>query len=48
MQCGGEAAGRAALLNRQQPIFEGTADIGRFAYGLVKDLGLPFTPHLGP
>jgi hypothetical protein len=48
VQVGGEASGRAALMNRQLPIFNGTADIGRYAYGLVKDLGLPFTPHLGP
>lgn len=48
VQCGGEASGRAALMNRQLPIFNGKADIGRYAYGLVKDLGLPFTPHLGP
>ena len=48
VQVGGEAMGRAALVNRQVPIWSGTQDIGRYMYSAFKDLGLRLTPYLGP
>lgn len=47
-QVGGEAMGRAALVNRQVPIWTSTQDIGRYMYSAFKDLGLRLTPYLGP
>jgi hypothetical protein len=48
VQVGGEAQGRAALVNRQVPIWTSVQDIGRYAYSAFKDLGLRLTPYLGP
>lgn len=48
VELGGEASGRAALRNRQVPIFPRTNDLGRQFADSITDLGLPFYPHLGP
>ena len=48
VELGGEASGRAALRNRQVPIFPRVNDIGRQFADSITDLGLPFYPHLGP
>ena len=48
VQLGGEASGRAAMVNKQIPLVVRTWDVGRHAYGAVSDLGLPFRPFLGP
>jgi hypothetical protein len=45
---GGEAQGRAALVNRQLPIWSSSQDIGRYAYSAMKDLSIPLKPYLGP
>ena len=49
VEIGGEASGRAALREKQAPIFRQTFDIGRYAdYVIRRDLGLPFQPRMGP
>jgi len=48
VEIGGEASGRAALMERQPPIFRTVNDIGAHAYYAIRALGLPFTPRLGP
>lgn len=48
IQIGGEASGRAALRNRQIPIFRSVHDIGRYAFRGIHELGLKFKPRLGP
>lgn len=48
LQVGGEAEGRAAVMNRQVPIFSARNDIGRYVYRAIKELGLRFDPRLGP
>jgi len=48
VQVGGEAMGRAALVNRQVPIWTSFQDIGRYMYSAFKDLNLRLTPYLGP
>lgn len=47
-ELGGEASGRAALREKQIPLFSAKWDIGRLAWAAVKDLGLPFSPRVGP
>jgi hypothetical protein len=48
LEVAGEWAGRAAMQDRQVPLFKRTSDVGRFAYELAIGLRLPFTPRLGP
>lgn len=48
VELGGEASGRAALRNRQLPIFPRVNDLGRQFADSITDLGLPFFPHYGP
>jgi len=48
VEVGGEAQGRAALVNRQVPIWTSFQDIGRYAYSAFKELGLRLIPYLGP
>lgn len=48
VELGGEANGRAALRNRQVPIFPRINDIGHQIADSILDLGLPFEPRLGP
>jgi hypothetical protein len=48
VQVGGELEGRAALLNRQVPIWTSFQDIGRYAYSAVKETGMRLIPYLGP
>lgn len=48
VELGGEASGRAALRNRQLPIFPRVNDLGRQFADSIRDLGLPFFPHYGP
>lgn len=46
---GGEASGRAAMLDRQPPLWRARRDGGAWAYDTVHgDLGLRFEPRLGP
>lgn len=45
---GGEASGRAALREKQVPIFFWRKDLGRYAHDAIKGLRLPFDPYLGP
>ena len=47
-QVGGEASGRAALRERQVPIFYWYKDLGRYFHDAIRGLGLPFSPYLGP
>ena len=47
-QVGGEASGRAALMERQVPIFYWYKDLGRYFHDAIRGLGLPFSPYLGP
>lgn len=48
IELGGEASGRAALRNRQVPIFPRVNDLGHQMADLIRDLNLPFYPSLGP
>ncbi len=48
LDVGGELSGRAALMNRQVPLFRTMADLGRWVYASVKTCGLELTPRLGP
>lgn len=48
VEIGGEASGRAVLMDKQTPIFNKVQDIGKIAERAVMDLGLPFTPRYGP
>lgn len=48
VELGGEANGRAALRNRQVPIFSRINDIGHQIADSILDLRLPFEPRLGP
>ena len=48
VQLGGEAQGRAALVDKQEPLFRDNLDLGRLAWRSIRDLGLPFEPRLGP
>lgn len=48
VELGGEANGRAALRDRQVPIFPRVNDIGQQIATAVLALGLPFEPRLGP
>lgn len=48
VELGGEANGRAALRNRQAQIFPKVNDLGHQMADLIRDLGLPFYPPLGP
>lgn len=47
LQIGGEASGRAALIDKQPPLFFKRNDLGFWWWGAVQDLGLPFEPRLG-
>lgn len=48
LQVGGELTGRAAMAEKQVPIFTSQHDLGRYAYRGVRALGLRFDPYLGP
>lgn len=48
VELGGEVSGRAAIRDRQVPVFPRTNDLGHQVADAVRDLGLPFYPHLGP
>lgn len=48
LQIGGEVTGRAAMRERQVPIFFNRLDLGRMAYNGIRRLGVPFEPYLGP
>ncbi len=49
VEVGGEASGRAAMQEKQLPLFRATTDIGQLAfYAIRKELGLPFSPRMGP
>ena len=48
LEVGGHGQGRAALRHKPLPIFRDTLDLGRLAWAAVRDLGLRFTPRLGP
>lgn len=48
VEIGGQASGRAALTNKQVPIFRAVRDIGALAYDGITNLGLQFKPRLGP
>lgn len=45
---GGEAQGRAAMVDRQNPIWTSYQDIGRYAYSAMKDINFHLQPYLGP
>ena len=47
VQLGGEANGRAAMRDRQVPIFPRINDVGHQLADAVRDLGLPHYPPLG-
>jgi hypothetical protein len=48
VQLGGEASGRAALLDRQPTLFPRRRDVGRYAFFTFRGrLRLPFKPYLG-
>lgn len=47
VELGGEANGRAAMRDRQNPIFPRINDIGHQIADAVRDLGLPHYPPLG-
>lgn len=47
-ELGGEASGRAGIRDIPQPLFRRRNDLGFWAYAAIRDLGLPFQPHLGP
>jgi hypothetical protein len=46
--CGGEAAGRLAMIQKQLEIRDYTKDIGWFAAYWLRNWNLPFLPALGP
>jgi hypothetical protein len=48
LEVGGHGQGRAALRHKPLPIFRDTLDLGRLAWAAIRDLGLRFTPRLGP
>jgi Concanavalin A-like lectin/glucanases superfamily/Putative peptidoglycan binding domain len=48
VEIGGQASGRAALTNKQVPIFRAVRDAGELAYDGITNLGLQFKPRLGP
>lgn len=48
LEIGGHAQGKAALRHKPLPIFRDTLDMGRLAWAAVRDLGLRFSPRLGP
>lgn len=48
VQIGGELTGRAAMENRQVPIFPIVRDLGAWADAAVRRLGLDFLPFGGP
>ena len=47
LQIGGEATGRAALIDKQPPLFFKRNDLGFWHWGGITDLGLKFEPRLG-
>jgi hypothetical protein len=48
-ELGGEVSGRAALMDKQPPLFRTVKDIGRYVYGDVSQCApVRFTPRLGP
>lgn len=47
VQVGGEAAGRAALIDKQPPLFTKRNDLGFWWWGGIQELGLRFEPRLG-
>lgn len=47
VELGGEANGRAAMRDRQNPIFPRINDVGHQLADAVRDLGLPHNPPLG-
>lgn len=47
LQIGGEATGRAALIDKQPPLFFKRNDLGFWHWGGINDLGLRFEPRLG-
>lgn len=48
VEVGGHSQGRASQRIKTLPIFRDTLDLGRLAWAAVRDLGLRFTPRLGP
>ncbi len=48
VQVAGEASGRAALREKQVPLYRTVKDIGRHAYFAINTLGLRFRPPFGP
>ena len=47
LQIGGEATGRAALIDKQPPLFFKRNDLGFWWWGGISELGLRFEPRLG-
>lgn len=48
VEVGGQASGRAALVNKQTPLWHRVNDAGTMAYDAITSLGLHFEPRLGP
>lgn len=48
VEVGGQASGRAALTNKQTPMWHRVFDAGRMAWGAVRRTGCRFEPRLGP
>jgi hypothetical protein len=47
VQVGGEATGRAAMIDKQPPLFYKRNDLGFWWWGGIQELGLKFEPRLG-
>lgn len=48
LELGGEATGRAAMVDKQPPLFFKRNDLGFWWWGALQELGLRFEPRLGP
>jgi hypothetical protein len=48
VELGGEASGRAAIRDRQIPLWRARRDVGNWFYDTFLELGLPAAPRLGP